>query len=400
MNDFEKITTKLLQRKTNVKLDLSRIQKLLKLLDLGHSNTKIIQVVGTNGKGSTVAFIESVLKANNYSTGLFSSPHLSCIRERIRINGLPISEELFIASASYINKKSKHLDEIPTFFECMLAMALWLFFKHKIEVIILEAGLGGRLDATTACNADILGITTIALDHEHILGNSLEKITEEKIAAARSRQKVISVIQEPCVMKSLAKAQEEKGFDLRWAKRCDKPLALYGAHQEINAGLALALIDNLGLKISSSHTALGLLAVHWPGRFEIIRKDITFVLDGAHNPSGIKVLNDALKDHPELKAYQPLLVFGSLKNSSVEKIALLTQNIAFAHVVVHEPQNPRAEPSTKLKEIFIKNKIEAHRITKFCKWDDVKKRAHDLNTYVLVCGSLYTVGDARAWLLN
>jgi dihydrofolate synthase/folylpolyglutamate synthase len=174
---------RLLSLPTNPKLGLTRTTDLLRAIDFKPDSMKIIQVVGTNGKGSTVAFIESILQAHGIKSGLFTSPHLCCARERIRTNKEIISQEDFTRAAQVVFEAIHHLDDEPSFFESLLAMALWLFSYHKVSVAILEAGLGGRLDATTATNPDILGISMIDLDHQQILGNTIAQIAQEKIGA-------------------------------------------------------------------------------------------------------------------------------------------------------------------------------------------------------------------------
>lgn len=398
--NYQNALAELLTKNTNPKLGLSRMRLLLSRLELSFAHTKIIQVVGTNGKGSSVAFIESILKAHNYTTGLYTSPHLCTARERIRINGLLISEELFVQAATSVSLACESLEDPPSFFERILAMAMWLFAQSKLDVVILEAGLGGRLDATTACDAHILGVSSVALDHQHILGATLELITAEKIAAARPGQDVVSVKQDIKAHEEIIRAQKKIAFNLSWASPCEEPLGLYGAHQKFNAGLALALIKKLGLKTTKNNESRGLLEVNWPGRFEIIKKHgVKIILDGAHNPSGIKALRKALADHPAFNQGVPVLVFGSLVGQSHEKIRELLK-INFGHIFIHCPQNPRAESAEALKKIFSEAGIPESTLSFFKSFEEVATHAKRLCTYVLVCGSLYTIGEARACLLG
>jgi len=376
------------------------MRELLQRLELSLADRKIIQVVGTNGKGSSVAFIESILNANNYSSGLFTSPHLSTARERIRINGAIISEDLFVTAALRVNYLCESMLDQPSFFERMLAMALWVFAKEKVQIIILEAGLGGRLDATTACEAHILGVSTIAFDHQHILGDTLELITSEKIAAARAGQQVISVEQDPKSKEEISKAQKKIGFDLSWSNTCEDALGLFGPHQKINAGLAVALIAKLGLKTSKSNNALGLLQVDWPGRFEIIKKEVPIILDGAHNPSGMAVLSDAIITHPEFGQKACVLVFGSLVGQPHKKIKVLLKHVRFSHIFIHCSKNPRAERAEDLKRAFLQEGVSENIISSLISFKKVISYAKNQGAYVLVCGSLYTVGEARAELLG
>jgi len=374
---------------------------LISRLKLSYAQTKIIQVVGTNGKGSSVAFIESILQAQGYATGLFTSPHLCSARERIRMHGSMISEELFIKAAVQVSLVCESMPDQPSFFERILAMALWLFDQNKLDVVILEAGLGGRLDATSACEAHILGLSTIALDHQHILGETLEKITIEKIAAARYKQPVVSVIQAAASTKEILKAQKEVGFDLSWASLCEEPLGLYGKHQRVNAGLALALIEKLDLNITKNNKSRGLLEVNWPGRFEIIKKHgVNIILDGAHNPSGIQALGQALADHADFNEKACVLVFGSLVGQSEEKIIELLKIRHFSHIYIHSPHNPRAQSIDSLTKIFSEARVEKSKLSPFTSFEEIARLAKKLKAFVLVCGSLYTIGEARAQLLE
>lgn len=394
---YQEALKKLLNKTSNPKLGLERIRSLLRFIGYEPGCMKSIQIVGTNGKGSTSAFCESLLLAHGYSVALFTSPHLSSARERIRINGKMVSEEDFVL-ATHTVLKSDPKDE-ASFFECILAMFVWLALRAKVDVLILEAGLGGRLDATTALKATVLGISIIDFDHENILGDTIEAIAGEKIGAAYEGQKVVSAPQVPAAKDTIEQEANRRCFRVSQAQPTSHPLGLFGVHQSTNAGLALALIKALGIKTEEQKIRAGLKDVQWPGRYEShVYEGVKVIFDGAHNPSGIKALNKALNDDATIKGQPLILVYGSLKGPHVEeKISLLTRAHNFQDIFVHMSQNPRRENSDYLKSLF--SGFE-ERIDDFLSWDKVVKRAKETRAAILVCGSLYTVGELRGQLLE
>lgn len=387
---------------TNPKLGLERISDLLRLIGFDRKALQIIQVVGTNGKGSTVAFMEAVLQHNGISTGLFTSPHLCTARERIRINGHMVDKRDFVAAAQFVLEKSKSLADEASFFECMLAMAMRLFQKARVRVAILEAGLGGRLDATTATKPDLLGVSMIDLDHQNILGMTITEIAAEKIAAARPGETVITVSQVSEVADVLSLAQPRVGFHFLRAPACELPLGLYGEHQKANAGLALALVEELGIKTVPKKTSSGLLAVNWPGRFEFIDGPSTIVLDGAHNPSGMLALMDCLKSHPQVSGRPLIVIYGSLHGVGVEEKVkiLLNSGLDIVHVFLHQPKNGRAMLLSELRTLFVTHGFVEQKLHELTSWSEVMDKARQEAAAVVVCGSLYTVGEIRGELLS
>jgi dihydrofolate synthase/folylpolyglutamate synthase len=391
---------RLLRRTSNPKLGLDRISELLRLVGFEREKMHIIQVVGTNGKGSTVAFTESILVQNGISCGLFTSPHLCTARERIRINGKMVSEEQFAKAADYVLMQSQKMVEEASFFECILAMALYLFQMEAIQVAILEAGLGGRLDATTATRADMVGISSIDFDHQNILGPTISDIAWEKVGAAVYCRKVVSVAQGEEARAVIERASVQYGFDLVTAKTCNWPLGLFGEHQKTNAGLAISLIEEMHLPVTPEKIASGLCLVNWPGRFELIGGHV--VLDGAHNPSGVLVLIDSLKNHPSFADRPLVVVYGSLAGpNATHKIEVLLKNgLDIRHIFLHEPQNERALAASALRVMFSDLGFNALQLSEFKNWHDVERCAKKISASIVVCGSLYTVGEIRAQLLS
>lgn len=363
---------------------------------------RIIQVVGTNGKGSTVAFVEAILRAHGISCGLFTSPHLSSATERIRINGRIISQHQFVEAARRVLMCAENMPDEASFFECVLAMAMWLFQQQKISVAILEAGLGGRLDATTALMADILGIAMIDYDHQNILGHTITEIAAEKIFAAYPLQNVVTVEQRPDAMKVINDAQTIIGFNLSHALRSFDTLGLMGDHQQINAGLAKALVAKMGLLTSEDLCRQGLLDVNWPARFEIIDATIPLIVDGAHNPAGINALITTLQQHP-LTTRKPItLVYGSLASDHAEeKIRLLkASTLDIRSVYLHQSRNHRALSVNILKELFVAQGFCENDLHMFDSCGPIIDSARQSCDPIIICGSLYSVGEIRAELLG
>jgi dihydrofolate synthase/folylpolyglutamate synthase len=331
-----------------IKLGLENIRRLIAELHIDLGNARVIHVAGTNGKGSVCAMIHSICRAQKHRTGLFTSPHLVTFRERIRVNGEMISKSEVAAGLTNIRKLVADWEPHPTFFEITTALALKHFAvvtaeptvgdtrlsqqgealpspsplpssrgerikvrgesksDSNVDVVILETGLGGRLDATNAIQSDVAVITPIALDHEQWLGNSLEKIAREKAGIIKPQTRVVSAPQLPDAEKVIRARAAECDAPLRVIdKPYEKsPIALRGQHQKLNAALAIAALKLDGLKPSSfqksqieigdAAVARGLSTVEWPGRFQCWDKRT--VIDGAHNPSAAKVLAETWRE--------------------------------------------------------------------------------------------------------
>lgn len=386
----------LLDKPTNPKLSLTRMTKLLALIGRA-SEMKIVQVVGTNGKGSTVAFVDAMLRESGFSCGLFTSPHLCTARERIRINGAVVSEEEFSSAAREVLALTADFTDEPSFFECVLGMAMLLFKKHRVDVAILEAGLGGRLDATTATNPDVLGVTMIDLDHQSILGDTVQAIAHEKIGAAHVGQRVVSVKQHPDAMRVLMERAEELRLRFKVSSSWDKPLGLYGVHQKVNAGLAVALVHALEVNVDEAFIERGLRTVAWPGRFEIFG-DV--VLDGAHNPSGIAALVESLAQHPSFAGRGLIMVYGSLSGPNAgPKVAMLARVPGIKQIFLHHPNNHRALSVAELRSL-VTEYFSRDCLCDYSSWAQVVARAREENAAIVVCGSLYTVGEIRSEILG
>jgi dihydrofolate synthase/folylpolyglutamate synthase len=254
------------------------------------STFKVIHVAGTNGKGSVCAMIDSIGRAQGYSTGLFTSPHLVTFRERIRVNGDMISEDAVAHGLTSIRNLVANWDPHPTFFEVVTALALKHFSDTQVEIVILETGLGGRLDATNAVQSNVSVITPIDFDHEKWLGKTIPEIAAEKAGIIKPGVPIVSAFQRPEAEKVICARAAEYGALLEFATDpYDKtPIALAGSHQKENAALALGALHAAKIDVDDSAIARGLASIDWPARFQ--RWDQRTVIDGAHNPAAVRKL--------------------------------------------------------------------------------------------------------------
>ena len=305
-------------------MGLNHTSWLLKFLNNPQDNFKTIHVAGTNGKGSTAAMINSILIANNYKVGLYTSPHLINFNERIRVNGLTITDEEII---SFMKHVEPAINEIKsTFFEVTTAMAFYHFNNNDVDIAVIETGLGGRLDSTNVVNPSLTVMTPISLDHREILGETIEKIAKEKAGIIKRGVPLITANQVNNVSKILEKRVREKESVMHI---CPNPesvklssggttfevngnnfnTSLIGNYQAQNASLAIATIKLFNSNISYETINKGLRNVYWPGRLQLVADKIYY--DVAHNENGVKsVLNNLNKMFPTSKLYGLLCLKG------------------------------------------------------------------------------------------
>lgn len=275
---------------------------------------KTIHIAGTNGKGSTAAFLESLLRAAGFRVGLYTSPHIVSIRERIQVNRNPICESDFVATLNSIRRLLPR-DDFLSYFEMTTLIAFEFFRQSRVDVAVIETGLGGRLDATNILNPSVTVLTPISFDHQHLLGNTLSAITREKCGIFKEGVPVVSAPQGEEARSLLANhavsKQSRTGSTIRWAdpEEIQVPLELQGEHQKSNAATALAAAEIfLGKKISQEP----LRKTRWPGRLDIVSTDPLVLCDAAHNVAGIQTLADFLeKNHRDKKK---IFAIGVLKN--------------------------------------------------------------------------------------
>ena len=382
-----------------IKLGLEGPRNLLKqFLAFPKHGVQVAHVAGTNGKGSVCAIMDRCARSCGKRTALFTSPHLIEYRERMRVSGEMISEERCAELLTDARELCARLEVHPTFFEITLAVAMRWFREMECELIILETGMGGRLDATTAVPADVCVITPIGLDHTQWLGDTLALITTEKAGIFLEGVPALSSPQEDEARLALEKEANQKRTPLSFI---DQPLegygiALPGKHQKWNAALALAALHALGLPLNYESVAEGLAKVKWPGRFERITSgEFEIILDGAHNPHAAKVLRETWID--EIGAEKGTLIFGAVESKDIAGILAelsgLNQRIIFCKV-----GTMRGLPTSELvKYLPADEQLTAECYETFL---EALAAAKSYKDRILVAGSLFLVGEARALLLD
>ena len=398
MNYVESIDWLFSTQMFGIKLGLDGPRRLLKeyLAHPAHGVT-VIHVAGTNGKGSTCAMIDSIARSSGKRTGLFTSPHLIDYRERIKVSGVEIPEEDCASGLTELRAICERLDHHPTFFEITLALAMRWFRERECEVIVLETGMGGRLDATTAVQADIAVITPIGLDHTQWLGDTLELVAAEKAGIFVPGKPAVSSPQEPAAQAVLEKEANESRSPLEFVTGplLGYGVALPGEHQKWNAALAVAALFKCGLQLNSDIIRHGLAHLSWPGRFERFEVDgSTVILDGAHNSHAAKVLAHTWES--EFGDRKAALVFSAV---SLKDIAGILQSIAplASEIFICPVATPRTASVEEIA-VALPDGSAPHRL--FPDFSSAFAAAKTKAGPILVSGSLFLVGEARALLTD
>ena len=399
---------------------LAQVEKILEAIGNPDREVQSIHIGGTNGKGSTAAMMASILQKEGYRVGLYTSPHLIRFTERIKVNGKEIEKEEVAALAGWMKERIEAAGITPsfTFFDFTTAMALYYFKQKMVDLAVLEVGLGGRLDSTNVVAPLFSIITNISKDHEAYLGNSILKIAGEKAGIIKKGRPLITAAKQPQVLRLFSKVCREKGSpyyrvgrDFRYERTVDGEfqyeglrrklwglrLSLKGFHQIINATTALGameVLEDLGYPVSTDAMVEGLREVDWPGRLEVVATSPRVVLDGAHNPDGALVLKEALIE--EFQYRHLILLIGVMKDKDFKSVLHLLSPLA-DHIILTKPNNDRAAPPALLKKVLGRRGKKAEVI------EDLKEAVErglsitggeDL---LCVTGSLYTVGEARAY---
>lgn len=368
-----------------MKLGLESIRKLLAALGLPAEGQRFVHVAGTNGKGSVCAMADSVLRESGYRVGLFTSPHLVSYRERIRVDGEMVSEEAVAAGLSAIRSLVAGWDPHPTFFEITLALALRVFAEAGVEVVVLETGMGGRLDATNVVTPAVSVITPVALDHTQWLGETVGLVAREKAGIIKPGVPVVSAPQTAEVAEVLRARAVECGARLVEVQvPYLGPVGLAGDHQRMNAAVALAALRAGGFKFSDEAAGRGVARVEWRARFQRIGERL--VVDGAHNPAAAVV---AVATWREIfGAEQATVIFGAVESKDVRGVVSLLGDIAGRWVVtpVNSVRGLAAADIVRLAGLegadvtVVEGAAEALAETR----GDAR---------VLVCGSLFLAGE-------
>ena len=364
-----------------IKLGLDNIRSLLKALGDPHEHLSFLHVAGTNGKGSVCAMLDAVLRAADHKTGLYTSPHLIDFRERIRVNGRKIPRAAASRGLDRLRRLAVGWDHSPTFFEFATALALQHFAESDCEFVVLETGMGGRLDATNAVSPLVSVITPIALDHMRWLGKTVSEVAQEKAGIIKPSVPVVSAPQDPAAAEVIVRRAEELGCSLTFAEAAwdGAELGLRGRHQRQNAAVAIASLRAAGVDVPDETIAHGLTNVRWPGRFQMIEE--RFVLDGCHNPHAAKQL--LLNWRDSFGAEQADVIFGALGDKDYSAMLKILAPIS-REVLLVPVRSERAAPP----EILASACPGRHRI--FAGVKDAMKASHGKT---LVTGSLFLVGE-------
>ena len=410
-----------------IKLGLQNTERLLEALGNPHKDFSAVQIAGTNGKGSTAVMLDSICRAAGMRTGLFTSPHLISITERIRINGAEISETEFARVAGEVKTvaaalvKTGRLATLPTFFEHITAIALLAFRDARIDLAILETGLGGRLDSTTAAGAKMVAITQIAMDHEEFLGQTLPEIAAEK--AAIIRPGVIAVIapQVDEAREVIRRRCEAVAVDPRFVSEYEvskvRPspnatpgrlcatfetkrhryenlcIGLAGRHQLTNAATAVALAEALpeiGLKILPDAVIRGIESARHAGRMEFWPGQLRILFDGAHNPAAARMLREYLD---EFVSAPVTMIFGAMRDKSLGEMAAALFPAA-TQLVLTEFDNPRAAGIASLRAV-VPPELDPAKTHSAASPEEALQLARELTDdsgLICVTGSLYLIG--------
>ena len=309
-----------------IKLGLDNTRRLLAAAGNPQSRLRFLHVAGTNGKGSTCAMMDAILRAAGHRTGLYTSPHLVDFRERIRLDGAMIPEDAVAEGLSLLREAAKTCDHAPTFFELVTVLAAWWLAREEAEYVVWETGMGGRLDATNAVLPDVAVITPIGLDHQKWLGDTLALIAGEKAGIIKSQVPVVSAPQAQEVREVLTSTAAGVGAPITFVSEpwSGGAAGLAGAHQRWNAALACAALRTAGVRVDAHAEVQGLSSVVWPGRFQLVGEDL--VIDGAHNPSAIETLVATWREvYGDVWAS---LVFGAVLDKDIEALLLALRSIA------------------------------------------------------------------------
>jgi dihydrofolate synthase/folylpolyglutamate synthase len=388
------------------KFGLDRITRLLEALGGPHREGRFIHVAGTNGKGSTCAMIEAGLRASGVRTGLYTSPHLIEPTERIQIAGQPITQDQFAEAFTEVHELAERMlpageiDLHPTYFETVTAMAFLLFARQRVDTVVLEVGMGGRLDATNVVTPALSVITPVDFDHQFFLGDTIEKIAAEKAGILKPGVPAIFAEQRgeaETVLRAHAKgpytlARDWAITDLSINARGSKfrmrgqdvvcPLA--GQHQVENARTAAIALRQLGV------SATGIAETRWPGRLEQLSREPEIILDGAHNPAGARALADYIRGF--YSGRRIWMVYGVMRDKAAGEMAALLFPLA-DRVIVTAPDNSRAMPPQEIPApgaIITHTVGQAMAVIEDAAADDV----------IFITGSLFVVGEARNILVQ
>ena len=394
----------------------ARMTAMLDALGNPHRGMKFVHVAGTNGKGSCAAMTASILKAAGYKTGLYTSPYLYRFNERMQINGKEIEDDVLAELVTRIKPIAEAMEDHPTVFELMTVTALLWYKEAGCDIVVLEVGLGGRLDATNVIAApECAVIMNIGLDHTEILGDTLEQIAFEKAGILKPGTEAVLFQQTQSVTEVVQKRCDELGitlhipdfdaikveFDSLYGqtftyKGESYALPLLGAHQLKNAATVLEVVEVLrgrGWKLEQSDVEHGLYAVHWPGRFELLSEEPLFVVDGGHNPQCAQTVRDnLLRYFPDKRR---ILLLGVLRDKDYPALTEILNEAADEYICI-TPDSHRALPAGELADFLNRYNKPVAVCDSIRDGVSLALDRSDEGSVVCAVGSLYSVGEIRA----
>jgi dihydrofolate synthase/folylpolyglutamate synthase len=407
--------------------DLDRMRTLLRKLGNPQEQFKSIHVAGTKGKGSTCAMTAAMLQANGYKVGLYTSPHLCDIRERISINGEMISQADFGRLVKLVEPIVSHSRPTPTYFDVLTAVAFKYFAEQKVDIAVVETGLGGRLDSTNVIKPEVTAITSISKDHMAQLGNTLSKIAEEKAGIFKAGVPAVTIQQDPEAEVVLKRVAESRGVQLAVAgkdiefsyrfesSRLQGPhnriclttaqskfehlsVPLLGEHQAINCGLALSIMDRLksrGIAINDSKAMEGLAKTVIPGRMEMVSQQPRVIVDAAHNAASVDAMMKAIGQHIPYDSM--VVIFGCCADKDVtgmlERITSGADKVIFTKVDSIRSADPN-ELAARYIEAYGKMAQVAATLEDAL---GIANRAVTKEDLICITGSFYLVGEAKKY---
>ena len=406
---------------------LGRMENLLSLLGDPHNKIRTVHIAGTKGKGSTATMLAKMLEANNYKVGLYTSPHVVHLHERIVVNSKMISEAEMLGLLNRIYEPVEKLSKTdpPTFFEVMTALAFMYFLDKAVDIAVIETGMGGRLDSTNVIHPEVVGITSLSIDHQQQLGKTIDSIAREKAGIFKPGVPAITVQQDPAamrVLKSQALAVKAPlsvtGTDIDFSYRFETSrehgphtriclttptskfehlrVPLYGNHQAINCGLALAMLDKLkesGYKIDNDKATAGLDKVWLAGRMEMICDDPRIMIDGAHNAASIRALIHAIGQNIPYDSM--VVIFGCNSDKDIEGMLRELQYGA-DKVIFTRSNSVKAASPQDLADMYTEICGKMYQ-TALALDDALRIAASAVSRGDLICitGSFYLIGQAK-----
>ena len=407
-------------------LGLESMERLTERMGRPQDGLKFVHVAGTNGKGSLLGFVSTILRCAGYRTGRYSSPAVFSDLEKFQVNGRPISKADFARGMEAVRMAAEQMEAegypYPTVFEAETALAFWYFRDKQCDIVVLETGLGGTLDATNIVKTTVAAVLTpISMDHMGMLGETLGEIAAQKAGIIKPETPVISAMQKPEAMEVIEKVCREKNcrlsvadgsmaakikygvekqtFDYKEYKKLK--ISLAGTYQIENAVLAVEVIRELGVcgfPVTEKQLRKGLEETVWKGRFTVLAKKPYFIIDGAHNEAAAQKLKETVTFHFTNKKI--ITIMGILKDKEYEKIVRLTAPLAQQIITVTTPDNPRAFPAYELAGVVREYNPNVTAADSLQEAVEMSYLLADADSVILAFGSLSYLGELSKIVAN